>query len=318
MASPISCGLARAARSASLSSSGNGTFAISPEERGHPRARVAIDVAADPLGQLVALASRSPRPRECRPRAGSRAPSIANGEPAPSESPMPNSTSPRSGWRCTHSTNSWRRRDLPTPAAPDHQHRRRHRFGHRARRTGSSSIDISRPRPTKSVALPSRLRLTSNTSRSPRRNGAVPSRRISKRVSSSPTATSSRRIAPGARPAQQAHAVVDHLARRPTRPRTAPAPSTPPAARRAARRASPARSARRAPPDRSPCRRRAASAPPHRRAAGAAAPRARARDRPPAPPAGGAGTAASPRRRRRTAARSRPASAARRSSTARR
>ena len=126
-------------------------------------------------------------------------PSVANGEPAPSESPMPNSTSPRAGWRCTHSTNSWRRRDLPTPAAPttstadaiDSASVPAYRF---------VSIDISRPRPTKSVALPSRLRLTSNMSRSPRRNGAVPSRRISKRVSSSPTATSSRRIAPGAVP----------------------------------------------------------------------------------------------------------------------
>ena len=42
--------------------------------------------------------------------------------------------------------------------------------------------------------------MTSNTSRSPRRNDAVPSLRTSKRASSNPTTTSSSRIAPAAVP----------------------------------------------------------------------------------------------------------------------
>ena len=63
----------------------------------------------------------------------------------------------------------------------------------------------------------------------------MPSPPTSKRASSRPAVTSSRRIAPGARAAQQAHAAVDHLARPPTRPRSAPGRSRPPSARRAAR-----------------------------------------------------------------------------------
>ena len=181
-------------------------------------------------------------------------PSIANGEPAPSESPIPNSTSPRSGCRCTHSTNSWRRRDLPTPAAPDDQHRRRHRFGHRPR------VEVRQHRHLAPAAdevgrLAEQVALAPRTCRA-RRAGTTRCRRAGSR-SACRAARPPRRPGGSRRARSRAAGACRCRSPRPppTRPRTAPAPSTPPAERRGARRASPARSARRAPPDPSPCRR---------------------------------------------------------------
>ena len=213
MASPISCGLARAARSASLCVVGERNVGDLAQERGRRararrdrrggrrarpacRACVSIGLALVDAGRAP---DRAPQHRERR----ARAQRIAAAEQHlaavglalhPVDELLAQARLADARPRPMTSTAD----AIDSASVPGVQ---------------VVSIDISRPRPTKSVALPSRLRLTSNTSRSPRRNGAVPSRRISKRASSSPTATSSRRIAPGGRPAQQAHAVVDHLAR---------------------------------------------------------------------------------------------------------
>ena len=88
------------------------------------------------------------------------------------------------------------------------------------------SIDISRPRPTKSLSLPSRLRLTSNTSRSPRRNDAGCRRggsRSARRAGRPPCRRAGSRPAPS----RAAGACRCRSPRRPpTRPRSAPGRST--------------------------------------------------------------------------------------------
>ena len=284
MPSPISCGFGARGAERVVVAVGKRTLAISPEERGHARARLAVDVAADALGQLVALDLDRLRLVNAG-RAPDRArPACANGEPAASESPRPNSTSPaaRAGAAPIRRTRGAGATCPPRPRPTTST----------ARAIDSASALGEQVRehrhlaaaPDEVVALPSRVRLTSNTSRSPRRNGAVPSRR----PRSARRAARPRRRPGGSRPAR-----VPRSRRMPlsiTSPPPTSAENRPAPGRHHQRHvgqhapASPARSARRAPPDRSPCRRRAASAPPRRRAAGAAAPRAtRARDRPPAP-----------------------------------
>ena len=222
MASPISCGLARAARSASLSLVGERDAGDLAEERGHARARVAGDVA----GRRARAASRAALERLAVVDAGG-APDRAPEHPerrarAQRVAGAEQDLARGRGWRCTHSTNSWRRRDLPTPAAPDDQHRARHRLGQRAgvqvvehRQLALAADEVGR------LAEQGALDLEHVALAAQERRGAVAP--TSKRASSRPAVTSSRRIAPGARPAQQAHAVVDHLARH----RPAPRPPRP-------------------------------------------------------------------------------------------
>ena len=155
-----------------------------------------------------------------------------------------------------------RSRDLPTPAAPIDHAPPTPSTRPASPRTGRSASTSRGRGPTKSVALPSRLRLTSNTSRSPRRNDAVPSRR----TRSARRAARPRRRRAGSRPA-----AVPRSRRMPlsiTSPATDQAENRPGAGRHHQRHVgqhgahAPARSAPRAPPDRSPCPRRAASARP--------------------------------------------------------
>ena len=244
--SPISCGFGARGAERTLSSSGNGTPRARRGTRHPPRASRS-DVARDPRAQL----RRADLERLAVVDAGGApdraAPASRTASPRPADRRRRTAPRARSGCRCTHSTNSWRRRDLPTPGRADDQHRARHRFGHASPRTGPSSIDISRSRPTHGVALPSRLRLhldhvalaRAGTARCRRagprsaRRAARPSRRRG----------GSRRAAG---PAQQAHAAVDHLARHrpgrePPRPRRRP-----PAATSGSTRAHRQRAARRA------------------------------------------------------------------------
>ena len=117
MPSPISCGLARAARSASRCVSSKRTSAISPRNS-VTRSRISrgtcrpIRAASFSRRASSGSPSRTPAARRIM-----RA-SIANGDPAPTESPPPKKTSARSGWRWTQSISSCRSRDLPTPAVP--------------------------------------------------------------------------------------------------------------------------------------------------------------------------------------------------------
>ena len=74
---------ARAARSCTLSSSGNGAPTSSPRNSATRAAAVADDAAADARARASAGAPRAARRRGCRRRAGARAASIPNGEPAP-------------------------------------------------------------------------------------------------------------------------------------------------------------------------------------------------------------------------------------------
>ena len=206
--------VARAPRAARrCRSSGNGTLAISPRNAATRARGVAIDVARDPRARASRAGPRCGSPSGCRRRAGSRARASRTASRRPASRRRRTAPRRRSGCRCTHSTNSCRSRDLPMPAAPTTSTAAAIDSASVARvQVRSASTSRGRARRRRS---PCRAGCAAPRTRRARRAGTTPSRRarISKRASSSPPRRRRARIAPGARPAQQAHAVVDHLAR---------------------------------------------------------------------------------------------------------
>ena len=211
MPSPISCGFcARRAQRVVVLVGERRCRRISPRNAATRGRDSRSTWRADPQRSLRRFSSAARRPgcpaarRSARraSRTASRAQRVA----------APNSTSARCGRRCTHSTSSWRRRDLPAPAGPvtstalaiDSAGGAGEQVGQH-RHLAPAAHELGRPCPA-GCASPRRRR--ARRAGSAGRPVAVD---LEARVQQ-PGRHVVEADRPGRRAAQQAHAAVDHLA----------------------------------------------------------------------------------------------------------